>query len=263
MLYHANVSSFSIFRGTFRPVQSSVIARDPHRAGISSFGDGNRDGPPYTPPPCISHESQSFNHSNNATGMILTDLNHDEYYVNQQQLQTQNYPNELKKVVRIIPVAVLMRMFVVEPRYIPSLSMFPTFNVGDQLLVEKVGKYFRPFRRRDVVVFRPPALYVEMTKNTGALIKRIVAIGGDRVEVKNHQLYINDVLQKEDYVNDLPNYDLEKILVPDGYVLVLGDNRNLSFDSHNWGFLKVDHIIGRAVVKYWPPWRARFVEGSN
>ena len=74
---------------------------------------------------------------------------------------------------------------------------------------------------------------------------------------------MNGVLQVEPYINEDPEYVLPPTTVPAGMVLVLGDNRNRSFDSHIWGLLPQENIIGRAVLKYWPPWRAGFVEGSQ
>lgn len=160
-------------------------------------------------------------------------------------------------------LALFVRLFIIEPRFIPSLSMYPTFDVGDQLLVDKISSITRSYKRRDVVVFNPPETYVIMTGNTEALIKRIVAVAGDTVEVKGRHLYVNGVMQVENYINDDPDYDLPLTTVPEGTVLVLGDNRNRSFDSHVWGFLPERNIIGRAVVKYWPPQRIGFVEGST
>ena len=148
--------------------------------------------------------------------------------------------------------AVIVRLLIIEPRFIPSLSMFPTFNIGDQLLVNKVGKFSRGsqgYLKRDVVVFNPPEAYTEMTGNDEALIKRIVATEGDSVEVKGHRLYINGALQEEPFTNELPDYDLKPISVPKGMFLVLGDNRNHSFDSHVWGFLPQENVIGRAVCR--------------
>lgn len=159
-------------------------------------------------------------------------------------------------------IAFSIRAFLVEPRFIPSLSMFPTFEVGDQLLVDKIGKTVRPYQKRDVVVFNPPEAYTIMTGNTEALIKRIVAVGGDRVEVRDRHLYVNGVMQVENYINDSPDYQLPEATVPKGMMLVLGDNRNKSFDSHIWGFLPERNIIGRAVIKYWPPQRIGLIEGS-
>jgi signal peptidase I len=112
------------------------------------------------------------------------------------------------------------------------------------------------------VVFNPSDTYIEMTGNTEALIKRIVAVGGDTIEVKDKKVYVNGVLQKEEYISEDADYTLAPLTVPAGYCVVFGDNRNRSFDSHVWGFLPEKNIIGRAVLKYWPPWRAGFVEGS-
>jgi signal peptidase I len=172
--------------------------------------------------------------------------------------------DDIKTTVFSFLFAVMVRLLLVEPRYIPSLSMFPTFDIGDQLLVDKISaKVNRPYQKRDVIVFNPSQTYIDLTGNTEALIKRIVAIGGDEVEVKNNHLYVNGELQVENYVNELPDYNLAPTKVPFSMVLVLGDNRNHSYDSHIWGFLPEKNIVGRAVVKYWPVTRVGFIEGSN
>lgn len=141
--------------------------------------------------------------------------------------------------------------------------MYPTFDVGDQLFVNKVSRMNSKYQKRDVVVFKPTQAYIEATGNTEALIKRVVATAGDTVEVRNNRLYVNGIEQEESYVNDYPDYTLAPTIVPPGMLLVLGDNRNHSFDSHMWGFLPEKNVIGRAVLKYWPPWRAGTVEGSS
>jgi signal peptidase I len=174
--------------------------------------------------------------------------------------------DDIKTTTLSFLFAILVRIFVIEPRFIPSLSMFPTFDIGDQLLVDKVGKFSRGeqgYVRKDVVVFLPPEAYIDLTGNKEALIKRVVATAGDTVEVKNNRLYINDIIQDEPYTAEYPNYALDKVKVPQGCLLVLGDNRNKSFDSHVWGFLPDKNVIGRAVFKYWPPWRVGLVEGST
>jgi len=176
---------------------------------------------------------------------------------------SQETRDDIKTTAISFFVAITVRLLLIEPRFIPSLSMFPTFDIGDQLLVDKVfTKVSRNYQRRDVVVFNPPDAYVELTGNTEALIKRIVAMGGDTVEVKANRLFVNGMQQEESYTNEFPDYTLEPVKVPLGMYLVLGDNRNHSFDSHIWGFLPRENIIGRAVVKYWPPWRMGYVEGS-
>jgi signal peptidase I len=164
-------------------------------------------------------------------------------------------------------LALLLRFVVIEPRYIPSLSMYPTFDVGDQIAVEKVTKRLRPYDRKEVVVFNPPETFREMMsqtygdssvakkKSTEALIKRIVAVGGDEIKVRGGKVYINEELQSEPYTAEDAEYDFGPVVVPPGQLLVLGDNRNHSFDGHYWGFLPAENVIGRAVFTYWPPWR--------
>lgn len=150
-------------------------------------------------------------------------------------------------------IALLVRTVVVEPRFIPSESMYPTFKVGDQLLVEKVSKYFRRFQPGDIVVFLPPPTLQERGygKNE-AFIKRVVGAGGDVISISHGQVERNGQPTKEPYVTDPARYDMGEITVPPGCVMVLGDNRNNSFDSHVWGFLPNQNIIGRAIVRYWP-----------
>jgi signal peptidase I len=159
-------------------------------------------------------------------------------------------------------IALIVRFTIVEPRFIPSLSMFPTFEVGDQLAVEKVSKRLKPFYRNEVVVFNPPQTFRDIVESYGdkskgkeALIKRVVAIEGDKVEVKGGKLFINNERQEEEFTAELAAYEFGPVVVPPGNVLVLGDNRNNSLDGHIWGFLPKENIIGRAVFVYWPPWR--------
>jgi signal peptidase I len=175
--------------------------------------------------------------------------------------------------------AVFIRAFVVEPRYIPSLSMYPTFDVGDQLLVDKVTlKLGRHIQRGDVVVFYPPPALIEASKETAkalnaagetgahqygardAMIKRVVALGGDVVEIRDGRLYVNGEAQIETYIAESPDYQWGPVQVPDGYLVVLGDNRSNSLDSHVWGFLPERNVIGRAVFRYWPLTRVGTIE---
>ena len=170
---------------------------------------------------------------------------------------------DIKTYFFSLAIALLLRFTIIEPRFIPSLSMYPTFDVGDQLAVEKVTKRVKPLYRNEVVVFNPPQAFKDIVqgqygdkKRAGeALIKRIVAVAGDRVEVKSGKLYINNEQQDESFVAEDAEYQFGPVDVPPDSVLVLGDNRNHSLDGHIWGFLPAKNVIGRAVFVYWPPWR--------
>lgn len=178
-------------------------------------------------------------------------------------LQSEEGKEDIKTYFISLFIALLLRFTIIEPRFIPSLSMYPTFEVGDQLAVEKVTKRYKPFYRNEIVVFRPPqsfkdiieSQYGQSPKSREALIKRIVAVEGDKVQVKRGQLYINNQVQEEPFTAEEAAYEFGPVYVPAGSVLVLGDNRNHSLDGHIWGFLPTENVIGRAVFVYWPPWR--------
>ncbi|MBW4690217.1 MAG: signal peptidase I [Lyngbya sp. HA4199-MV5] len=144
-----------------------------------------------------------------------------------------------------------IRTFVAEARYIPSGSMLPTLQINDRLIVDKLGYHFKAPQRGDIVVFSPTDT-LEKQNFHDAFIKRVIGLPGDKVEVKDGRVFINDKPLDEDYIADRPQYQYGPVTVPQDQYLVLGDNRNNSYDSHYWGFVPRDHIIGRAVVRFWP-----------
>lgn len=148
-----------------------------------------------------------------------------------------------------------IRTFVAEARYIPSSSMLPTLQINDRLIIDKVAYRFTDPQRGDIVVFNPTdTLLAQNFKD--AFIKRIIGLPGDVVEVYGGQVYVNGEALEENYIQDAPEYVYGPEEVPEGQYLVLGDNRNNSYDGHSWGFVPRDRIIGRATVRFWPPSRA-------
>lgn len=151
-------------------------------------------------------------------------------------------------------IAIVVRVFVAEPRFIPSNSMEPTLHIGDRLLVEKVVYNWQPPHRGDIVVFHPPSQLTDLGyRPNQAFIKRVIGEPGQTVVVHQGQVLVDDEPLSEDYILEPPHYEMRPVTVPPGYVFVMGDNRNDSNDSHVWGPLPQANIIGRAKFRFWPP----------
>lgn len=158
--------------------------------------------------------------------------------------------------------AFLLQRFVLDARYIPSESMLPTYAVGDLLMLDKVCLRLRAPERGDVVCFRPPPALVEamptLVRGDVCCIKRVVAVAGDEVSVRRGRLHVNGRTQDEPYVAERRiRYRMARQRVPPGHVFVLGDNRNWSYDSHCWGSLPQNLLLGVPLCTYWPPRRFR------
>ena len=151
-------------------------------------------------------------------------------------------------------LALVLRWAVLEPRWIPSGSMLPALQLQDRVLVEKLrARLHRPIPIGTVVVFHPPAALLAAGYDPkAALIKRVVAQAGDAVEVRDGVLWRNGSKAAIDWSAEPMNYKLEPLTVPPDHLLVLGDNRNASLDSHLWGPLPQKALIGTAVLRYWP-----------
>jgi len=173
--------------------------------------------------------------------------------VNQAPKYTEENPwlESLKTIGLSAILALGIRTFVAEARYIPSGSMLPTLEINDRLIIDKLGYHFKDPQRGDIIVFSPtPALQKENFKD--AFIKRVIGLPGDKVQVKLGVVYVNDQPIQEQYIQEQPNYDYGPVVVPENQYLVLGDNRNNSYDSHYWGFVPRENIIGQAVIRFFP-----------
>jgi signal peptidase I len=156
-------------------------------------------------------------------------------------------------IVIALVLAFIIRTFIAEPRFIPSNSMFPTLETGDRLVVEKISYRFHPPVTGDIVVFEPPLqLLMQGYEKSQAFIKRTIATPGQTVAVKDSIVYVDDRPLQEKYIAESPQYNLEPIQVPEGELFVMGDNRNNSNDSHIWGFLPQQNVIGHAVFRFFP-----------
>lgn len=159
-----------------------------------------------------------------------------------------------ESIVIAVLLAVVIRLFILEPFYIPSGSMEPTLQEGDRIIVSKLNYHFQDPARGDVVVFKYP---LNQKRN---FVKRLIATGGETVALKSSRLYIDGQAVSEDYLPaGLRFGDFGPREVPQDSYLMLGDNRNNSEDSRVWGFLPRDLMIGKAVLIYWPLDRIRII----
>jgi signal peptidase I len=161
---------------------------------------------------------------------------------------------QLRSLLVWVLLALLLRWAVIEPRWIPSGSMLPTLRLRDRVLVEKIRPRLpRALPPGTIVVFHPPPdLIAAGYDPDAALIKRVVAGPGERVEVREGRLWRDGEPAAADWAREPMTYVLPPFTVPQGHLLVLGDNRNASLDSHLWGPLPQREVIGTAVWRYWP-----------
>ena len=124
-------------------------------------------------------------------------------------------------------------------------SMVPTLHSGESMIVNKLAYKLGSPQFGDVVVFHFPG------NPEQEYIKRIIGLPGDRVDIREGMVSVNGQALNEPYIAAPPQYTGEWV-VPDDQVFVLGDNRNQSSDSHSWGFVPHDLVVGRALVIYWP-----------
>lgn len=155
----------------------------------------------------------------------------------------------VKSIGLALLLAIGIRTAVVEAFVIPSGSMEPTLQIGDRVLGNKFWFWFAAPHRQEIVIFSPPSS-AELA--AGALIKRVIAVEGDVVEVRESQVFVNGKPATEPYIKERPQYILPPTPVPQGMLFVLGDNRNASYDSHVWGFVPRNHLKALAFARYWP-----------
>lgn len=127
---------------------------------------------------------------------------------------------------------------------VDGFSMLPTLEDGNFVLVNRLAYRFGEPQRGDIIVF-----HFDLTRQD--LIKRVIGLPGDEVRIENGVVYVNGVALVETYIAAVPTYN-GTWRVPSDNFFVLGDNRNDSSDSHSWGMLPADKVIGKAVLIYWP-----------
>jgi signal peptidase I len=176
------------------------------------------------------------------------------------------YREYIEALVTALILALIIRTFVVQAFKIPSGSMIPTLLIGDHILVNKFTYGIQiPFtdkrifvfnypQRGDVVVFKFPQ------DPSRDFIKRVIAKGGDTVEVLNREVYVNKKKLDETYIqhtdsgdgkDTVPRDSMSVLTVPINKIFVMGDNRDHSYDSRFWGFVDISQVRGEALFIYW------------
>lgn len=170
-----------------------------------------------------------------------------------------------------LAVAVVIKTFLIQPFYIPSRSMVPTLLVNDRVMVSKFNLWFEEPQPGDVIVFVDPgAGVVEETapeavvrsvlealgiRGNGPddLIKRVIAVGGQTVEIKENQVLVDGVALDEPYLPEgVFMSDMEPRTLAEGELWMMGDNRNESSDSRVFGPISIESVVGEAVIRIWP-----------
>jgi signal peptidase I len=147
-------------------------------------------------------------------------------------------------------LALVVKTFLFQAFYIPSLSMYPTLHKGDRVLVNKLSYDLHDVHRGDIVVFERPPGESAAIKD---LIKRVIGLPDDVIEAREGVVYVNGAALQENYVDFGDRTDnLPKQTVPKGELFVMGDNRNNSEDSRVFGPIPEKTVVGRAFVRVWP-----------
>ena len=153
----------------------------------------------------------------------------------------------VETVIPAVLIAAFITLFLAQATQVYGQSMEPNLHPGQRLIVEKISYRFYSPHRGDVVVLRLP----EQSGNY--LIKRVVGLPGETIEIRDHQAFIDGRPLTEPYINDTVRYSMSPRLIPLDAVFVLGDNRDFSNDSHSFGPVPLSNVIGRAWIRYWPP----------
>jgi signal peptidase I len=170
-------------------------------------------------------------------------------------------------IIIAILIALFIRTFVIQAFKIPSGSMKPTLLVGDHILVNKFIYGIKiPFIRTTLMSVKEPSqgdivVFIYPEDRSKDFIKRVIAVGGDTVLIRNKQIHVNGTLYRDDvgvYTDPLvipgsmqPRDNFGPVKVPPGTLFVMGDNRDQSYDSRFWGFVDMKDVMGKAFIIYW------------
>ncbi|MBC8264951.1 MAG: signal peptidase I [Anaerolineales bacterium] len=160
----------------------------------------------------------------------------------------------VETIVPAVLIAVLINLFLAQATRVYGQSMEPNLHSDQRLVVEKLSYTFHEPQRGDIIILNVPRA------GSGLLIKRVIGLPGEKVEIKGGRVYINEQAVEESYLSNQAQRDMKVIVVPPKHVFVLGDNRGFSNDSRSFGAVPLDNIVGRAWFSYWPLDQVGFLE---
>ena len=152
----------------------------------------------------------------------------------------------LETILPAILIAVLINLFLAQPTRVHGQSMEPNLHTDQRLIVEKISYHLHGPRRGDVVVFSMPQQSDEL------LIKRVIGLPGETVEIQGGKVYVNGKVLDEPYLEQETQGRFGPVVIPPLHVFVLGDNRSFSNDSRAFDTVPIETILGRAWLSYWP-----------
>ena len=173
----------------------------------------------------------------------------------------------VESIIIAILIALFIRTFIICAYKIPSRSMVPTLLVGDHILVNKFIYGVKiPLLRKIIIPFKEPkrgeiVVFIFPNDRSKDFIKRVIGIGGDKIEIKNKKIFVNDEEFKDSYgvfsdsrifsKSMQPRDNFGPVTVPEKSIFVMGDNRDESLDSRFWGFVNLKDVEGKAFIIYW------------
>lgn len=183
-------------------------------------------------------------------------------------------------IVIALVLALLIRYFIGTPTVVKQVSMYPTLKQNQRLILNKTVRTFKgDFERGDIITFEAPSVssaksvkaeynyepdnwfenftYYVLEINKMSYIKRVVALPGEHVEIKNGKIYINEELLDEPYlqekvVTEAKNSSLVDFIVPEGHIFAVGDNRGQSMDCREFGCIPIEKIESKVLIRFWP-----------
>lgn len=173
----------------------------------------------------------------------------------------------IESIIIAILIALFIRTFIICAYKIPSRSMVETLLVGDHILVNKFIYGVKiPLLRRTIIPVKDPqrgdiVVFIYPNDRSKDFIKRVIGVGGDKIEIRNKKIFLNDQAYKDSYgiysdnmifpASMQPRDNFGPVTVPKGSIFVMGDNRDESLDSRFWGFVDLKDVEGKAFIIYW------------